>query len=180
MCQLKDGCRVLSPAVRRSAGRKQVEPKPHTQAALPASWFVNPAFASQGGTCHGPKPNLFFGFGCAGDQLNVNSRSLTSRGTLPKLGWVVSAFDQLCYVTASEIIFLELSQGPEMFQEALSHLSHHGFPFVFKYTCGSTDTFFGKSFSASMLLESCYCIPRELDQLELVYKPTIFKILDIR
>lgn len=118
------------PAVCRKEAGILVEPKPHTQAALPASWFVNPAFASQGGACHGPKPNLFFGFGYAGDQFNVNSRSLTSRGTLPRLGWVVSAFDQLCYVTASQIIFLELSQGPEMFQEALSHLSRHGFPFV--------------------------------------------------
>lgn len=57
------------PAVCRKEAGILLEPKPHTQAALPASWFVNPAFASHGGTCHGPKPNLFFGFGCVGDHL---------------------------------------------------------------------------------------------------------------
>lgn len=40
--------------------------------------------------------------------------------------------------------------------------------------------FFEKSFSPSKPFESCYCTARELDQLELVYKPKIFKILDIR
>lgn len=78
------------PAICRKEAGILLEPKPHTQAALPASWFVNPAFASHGGTCHGPKPNLFFWFWVCRRSFNVNSRSLTSRGTLPRLGWVVS------------------------------------------------------------------------------------------
>ena len=73
---------------------------------------------------------ICFWFWVCRRSFNVNSRSFTSRGTLPRLGWVVSAFGQLCCVTASHIIFLELSQGPEMFPEALSHLNHRGFPLV--------------------------------------------------
>lgn len=47
-------------------------------------------FCKPRGTCHGPKPNLFFWFWVCRRSFNVNSRSLTSRGTLPRLGWVVS------------------------------------------------------------------------------------------